>query len=137
MVCSLVYTRNSGGPRDFLIRDGVDGFGGAGIGRGAAVLGGAAGGTSRGGSSTGRDELRDRLGSLGTLLKGLNGVLDNRPCNLNNPEDLLHMLPGAFLTEDDLMNIVPGSRNAVGVMHKEYIIYIYIHISSLRMLEQI
>ena len=55
--------------------------------------------------------------------KGLGGLFDTgqpaadtvnpQPCSLQNPDDILHMLPGRFLSEDDLIHIVPETRSWV------------------------
>ena len=57
--------------------------------------------------------------------KGLGGLFDTgqpatdivnpQPCSLQNPDDILRMLPGRFLSEDDLIHIVPETRSWVSL----------------------
>nr|KAG5699560.1 hypothetical protein BaRGS_033756 [Batillaria attramentaria] len=80
-------------------------------GRGRVIVK-ATGGTSRGGSSVSRDERWDRLGNWGrSLLKNLNGVLEKRACSLDNPDDIQRMLPGRFMSEEDLLRIMPVAES--------------------------
>ncbi|XP_070211812.1 uncharacterized protein [Littorina saxatilis] len=79
------------------------------------------GGTSQGGSSASRDDAGDRLGNLHlALFQSLlesgsqkKGSSVSSLCAVNDPEDIHHMFPGRFMSEDDLVHILPGPKRWV------------------------